>query len=259
MRVIISTIKNIEKMRLSTSSFPRISRRRCIVSCLCVFIVGLLGLLIHLHVSYALRVWSDHQQLKALRIIVREPEKVIECETSRGTFHMIVDSQGSPKSAKVLLGMVEQGWFNDAKGVAFFRVNEVATQFGVRERVYKFDWKALNLTEIWERDPNPIKNPKKRHSWPRGVVYMIGGTQMVVVRKTSHHGQGHGDFESIVARIPEEDMKRVFDELYAYNDHIDFPERGLGPDQGDIYWWGWNYLNEKFPLVDKIFSCQVVI
>jgi hypothetical protein len=40
---------------------------------------------------------------------------------------------------------------------------------------------------------------------------------MVVVLANGRHGQGKNDHEAIVGRIPEEDMARVFDRLYAYN------------------------------------------
>lgn len=171
---------------------------------------------------------------------------------------------GSENSRVVLSAMVRSGFFNagvgDDLGVAFFRVNDVATQFGVKEKPYKFDFRKHlgNLTEDWKLDPNLIKDQSKRRSWGRGSVYMIGSSQMVVVRANGHHGQGHGDFETITATVPEEDMKLVFDRLYAYNDHIDNPKGALGPDQGDIYRKGWEYLNKDFPLVDRITKCEFV-
>lgn len=98
------------------------------------------------------------------------------CETSKGKFRIILNPKESPIGVNVFKELLRQKFFNAGEGignddgVAFFRVNKVATQFGIKERRYQkqFNWKALNLTsENWTRDPNPL--PKsKRHSWPRG-------------------------------------------------------------------------------------------
>ena len=82
---------------------------------------------------------------------------------------------------------------------------------------------------------------------------MIGGTQMVIVKK-SGTTMGRNNHDTVVARIPDEDM-RVIDALYAYNDIIDHPSRGPGPDQSEVYRGGWKYLEAEFPLVDKIKRC----
>ena len=198
---------------------------------------------------------TSFSKLSARRLQVwsKFNEDVIYCQTSKGKFRILLNPLEAPSGVRVLREMVRQDWMTD---VAFFRKNNVATQFGVGEKIYKFDWSRLNLTshEEW-RDPSPESDRKKRPHWPRGVMYMVGGTHMVVVLKDGKHYQGKNDFEAIVGRIPEEDMK-TFDALYAYNDIIDNPKGGPGPDQVDIYRHGWKYLNEQFPLVDRIYSCQ---
>lgn len=111
---------------------------------------------------------------------------------------------------------------------------------------------------ILERDLNSEPDKSKRAIWRRGDVAMIGGSQMIIVRSDTGHTMGQNNHDTVVGRIPEADMLRVFDNLYAYNDVINYPTRGPGPDQGDIYNRGWTYLNEKFPLVDRITGCEIV-
>ena len=53
-------------------------------------------------------------------------------------------------------------------------------------------------------------------------------------------------------------MAKVFDNLFAYNDIIDNPKGGPGPDQSLIYLQGWSYLQNQFPLVDRVYSCWML-
>jgi len=170
----------------------------------------------------------------------------VRCETTKGAFRMATNGARAPKSVAALLAMVRGAWFRD---VPFFRVNEEITQFGVRPREFKFPLRE------WERDLNPEPERAKREPWVRGDVSMIGGPQMVIVKRGNAR-MGVNDHDAVVARVPPQDM-RVIDALYAYNDVIDHPKRGPGPDQARVHAEGWEYLKREFPLVDMIVSCGV--
>jgi len=175
---------------------------------------------------------------------IAEPSE-IECLTTKGNLVIKLSPESAPNGVAELTRMVRANFFED---VAFFRVNDHITQFGVREKTSPYKSK-------WERDLNhPDKSQRK--PWKRGTVAMIGGTQMVIVKKDSRV-MGLNNHDTIVGRISEEDMATVIDRLYRYNDIIDHPHGGPGPDQSEIYRHGWKYLNEKFPLVDKIIRCEM--
>lgn len=187
---------------------------------------------------------TSHSILRSENMIEPQP-KEIECLTSKGTLVITLSPETAPNGVAELTKMVRANFFED---IAFFRVNEDITQFGVRERTFKYK-------STWERDLNhPDK--KQRKPWRRGDVAMIGGTQMVIVKKDSRV-MGLNDHDTVVGRISENDMKAIIDHLYMYNDIIDHPKRGPGPDQTEVYRKGWSYLNERFPLVDKIIRCKV--
>ena len=142
-------------------------------------------------------------------------------------------------------------------GVAFFRVNEWITQFGQVGKEYKLP-KApgMNYDKDDEvRDRNPFQNKASRIPFKRGDMNLLGGTQYTIVRKPNRH-MGVEDHDTVVGRISESDMQRVIDKLYAYNDIIDHPKRGPGPDQTMIWQYGWAYLDRDFPLVDRIKGCS---
>lgn len=174
-------------------------------------------------------------------------EKSVVCETSKGTIRIELDRESAPLGVQQLVAMVKDNFLED---VAFFRVNADITQFGVRERVFKF-----SFNKQWERDLNPLPR-QEREPWKRGTVAMIGGTQMVIVKRDSSV-MGRNNHDTIVGRINEDGMK-VIDQLHMYPDHIDHPRGPRGPDQTDVYQHGWKYLNENFPLTDRIVRCNVV-
>ena len=173
------------------------------------------------------------------------PEQIL-CETTKGTIIITLDPVSSPNGVAEVKKMVQAEFFSE---VAFFRVNDDITQFGVRE-------KGFNYHSEWIRDENNWDKTKRR-PWKRGVVAMIGGTHLVIVKKDSNV-MGLADHDTIVGTIAEDSGMEVIDQLYMYNDIIDHPNRGPGPDQTAIYRRGWKYLNEQFPLVDKFLGCKMI-
>lgn len=168
----------------------------------------------------------------------------VQCDTSKGPFTVQLDWEASPNSAAQFVKMVDAGYFDR---IAFFRVNKDITQFGVRER---HTGKKMDLD--WERDLNPEQDREKRLPWKRGVLALIGGPQMIIVKRDSKV-MGKNNHDTVAGWIDEEGMKTI-DKLYAYNDVIDNPKGG-GPDQTKVYSEGWTYLNREYPLVDYILGC----
>jgi hypothetical protein len=95
-----------------------------------------------------------------------------------------------------------------------------------------------------------------RQPWQRGDVSMIGGVHMVIAKK-SNTNMGKNNHDSVVGRITPVDDVKVIDALYAYNDIIDHPHGPPGPDQSELYEGGWQYLNARFPKVDRITRCWI--
>lgn len=58
--------------------------------------------------------------------------------------------------------------------------------------------------------------------------------------------------------ISEDDMRRVFDRLYKYNDIVDHPHGPPGVDQGRLMGEGLEYIKKEFPLTDLILDCKCV-
>jgi hypothetical protein len=181
---------------------------------------------------------------------------VILCESTKGPFRIrLAPASESPKSTRFLTHLVQSGFWEVGGGVAFFRVNEWITQFGAKGREYKLPRVAGMSTDDHTRDANPEPDSAKRPPFKRGDMSLLGGTQFMIVRKPNRH-MGVFDRDTVVGRISEPDMQNVIDRLFAYNDIIDHPKRGPGPDQTEIYRRGWAYLDALFPKVDRITSCR---
>lgn len=174
-----------------------------------------------------------------------ESVKFIRCRSTKGDFDVLLNHKESPNGVTELVNMVRAGFFNS---LAFFRVNHYIVQFGVREKTFKY-------RSDWERDLNQIPRDE-RQPWKRGVMAMIGGTQMIIVKNPNQY-MGLNNHDTVVGTISEDDMP-VIDNLYAYNDVIDNPKGAHGPSQVEIYEKGWPYLNQNFPLVDQITGCDLV-
>ena len=143
---------------------------------------------------------------------------IVVCDTSKGTFRLVLNEREAPNSVATLKKMVEARWLED---VAFFRVNDVAVQFGVKGKEFKFP-----LRGDWERDKHPVPEKALRKPWVRGDVSMIGGPHMFIVKKNTSI-MGLNDLDGVVARIPQEDML-VVDALYRWDHRISHRRRNSG-------------------------------
>jgi cyclophilin family peptidyl-prolyl cis-trans isomerase len=184
----------------------------------------------------------------------------VECQTTKGPFRISLFPEESPKAVAYFKHMVTSRFWSQGKGVAFFRVNEWITQFGQVGKEFKLRKEGSPFSSFRDefiRDRNPFTNPKQRVPFKRGDMNLLGGTQFTIVKQPNRH-MGVFDFDTVLGRVSEVDMRNVVDNLYAYNDIIDHPNRGPGPDQTLIYEYGWAYLDRDFPLVDRITSCAFV-
>jgi cyclophilin family peptidyl-prolyl cis-trans isomerase len=178
-------------------------------------------------------------------------KQIVQCMTTKGNFRIFLNEDEAPNGVRLLKKLVDAKFFD--KKVAFFRNNKVMTQFGAveNELVPKF------VRELDVRDVNPHgEDPaeRKKHPWPRGSLAMIGGTQMLIVKK-QNSVMGTNVHDAIAGYIIEEDM-HVIDSLQEFNDNIDNPKGDPAPDQREIFRYGWTYLDQEFPQVDAILSCS---
>lgn len=169
----------------------------------------------------------------------------VTCQTSKGPFTVQLDYDAAPNSVRQFLHLVDSGFF--AK-IAFFRVNESITQFGVRGR-----GTGPRVTSEWTRDLNKEPVRELRTPWKRGVFALIGGTHMIIVKRDSTV-MGQNNHDTVAGWVDEQGMQTI-DALFAYNDVINNPKGG-GPDQRALYAQGWAYLDREYPKVDYITSCQ---
>lgn len=105
-------------------------------------------------------------------------------------------------------------------------------------------------------DPASV-DKRKAHPWPRGTIASIGGKHFVVVLKENKH-MGTNRHDAALGVINEDDMARVFDKLYRYNDIINHPKGGPGVDQGKLMRDGMDYIRKDFPRTDLILGCSLV-
>jgi hypothetical protein len=147
----------------------------------------------------------------------------------------------STDPAKPALSLCSKVGFFD-QGIAFFRVNSVAIQFGAdmgkNNRLNKIDPYPSVRVE-WTMDPNPMGvgdnaedfKARDTHTWDRGTVAMIGGTQMLISRKTGGHTMGVAKHDSPVGKITR--GLDIIDNLYnGYGNEID---NHRGPDQVALF------------------------
>jgi hypothetical protein len=106
--------------------------------------------------------------------------EAVRCSTTKGVIHFVLNEREAPRSVATLKAMVASGWMAD---VAFWRVNDVATQFGVRYKDVKFP-----VRSDWQRDLHPEPNRTLRKPWVRGDVSMIGGAHMFIGAAARAHG-----------------------------------------------------------------------
>uniref|UniRef100_A0A7S3LLP8 Uncharacterized protein n=1 Tax=Aplanochytrium stocchinoi TaxID=215587 RepID=A0A7S3LLP8_9STRA len=150
--------------------------------------------------------------------------------------------------------------------VPFFRVNRHITQFGPTQQLSREQDPFLEIRDGAKRDENPYGGVgkdedsvklRKLHPWRRGTIASIGGKHFVVVIRPNKQ-MGINRHDAPLGFINEYDMQNVFDNLYQYNDIIDKPQGGAGPDQVRLVKEGLDYIMREFPKTDFILGCKRV-
>ncbi|GAB5364202.1 hypothetical protein AAMO2058_000949000 [Amorphochlora amoebiformis] len=179
------------------------------------------------------------------------------CDTTKGQFEVELNPDLAPRSVDRLLDFVRSGYFNQS--IAFFRVNQWITQFGVDHHFQRPD-KFKELRNKAKQDENPYGprdtpedyRKRKAHPWERGTYAWIGGTHMLIVRKGNPE-MGTNLQDAPAGRVVR-GMEGVIDRLdNSYGNAVD--NAGQGPDQTKLAQEGPEYIHREFPKTDFITSC----
>mmetsp|Transcript_10213 Transcript_10213/g.16694 ORF Transcript_10213/g.16694 Transcript_10213/m.16694 type:complete len:280 (-) Transcript_10213:69-908(-) len=205
---------------------------------------------------------SDPLLSSSLVNVASHEAAFVSCETTKGKFRIKLSPLLAPNGTAFFRGIVKAGYWG--QHIPFFRVNKHMTQFGITKRAPRESDPFIEFRKGADRDENPYggvgKDAKstalrKAHPWPRGTIASIGGFQFVVVIKANSQ-MGTSRHDAPLGKIPEEDMKNVFDNLYKYNDIINNRHGGPGVDQSKLQQLGLPYIKKQFPKTDMILSCK---
>jgi cyclophilin family peptidyl-prolyl cis-trans isomerase len=159
----------------------------------------------------------------------------------------------APVGVERFLQLVLDGFFN---GAAFFRVvKDFLVQFGIAA--------DPAVHKAW-RDKGTIRDDSKatapKGAFKRGYLSFAGGgvdsrsTELFIAFKDSTH-LGAAAWETPIGFV-KYGMEFV-DKLYA--GYGDVPPFGNGPSQTDMYEQGSAYIKAKFPLLDTIEKCSIMV
>jgi peptidyl-prolyl cis-trans isomerase A (cyclophilin A) len=177
----------------------------------------------------------------------RAPSRfVVDFETSRGTFTVLVNRSLASRGADRFYNLVKNGWYDD---VRFFRVIEgFVAHFGI------YGDPALNA--IWRNAR--IEDDPVRSSNRRGTITFVAtgpGTRTAQLfinladRNSLLDSQGFAPIGEVIAGM------NVVDSLYA--GYGEGAPRGSGPDQLRIQAEGNGYLIANFPRLDYVHTARV--
>ena len=157
----------------------------------------------------------------------------------------------APSGVQHLTDFIESGYFGGEQ-VSFFRVNKWITQFGADEGSARPQFAKLRHWPDSQKDKNPCGDTR----WHLGTFAMLGGNQMlIVINPNDAMGKAKLDAPAGYVVAGMDVVKR----LHAYNDQIDNPNGGEGPDQGKLQAQGGRaYLKERFPQLDWIKSAVIL-
>jgi cyclophilin family peptidyl-prolyl cis-trans isomerase len=190
---------------------------------------------------------SEEPQCFALTDGQRFP--VAHFKTTKGDFEVQLRPDLGPASVKHLTEMIDAGYFAN---ISFFRVNEAITQFGADENNARPRFKAMRQWPDEMKDKNPCGDMR----WALGTFAMLGGNQMLIVINPNDH-MGKNKLDAPAGYVTK--GMDVVAKLHAYNDQIDNPSGGAGPDQGKLQDdGGLAYLKKNFPDLDYINSAEVI-
>eukprot|EP00040_Diaphanoeca_grandis_P024001 m.131337 g.131337 ORF g.131337 m.131337 type:complete len:317 (+) comp29538_c0_seq1:422-1372(+) len=175
--------------------------------------------------------------------------KVARFHTTKGDFDVQLRPDLALRGVIHIMEMVESGYFEQ---ISFFRVNQWITQFGCDERDARPQFDKLRVFTDKDKDTNPCGDKR----WSKGTFAVLGGNQnLIVINPNDQMGKNELDAPAgyVVAGM------QVVESLFRYNDPIDHPEDGPGPDQTKISQpGGAKYLKDNFPKLDYILSAEII-
>ena len=193
----------------------------------------------------------------------------LQCSTSRGPFSVALYPDACPNSARQLSRLVQSGFLS--QGLSFWRVNKWVAQFGEDEtgesrlKRGKIDpFKSVRWNS--RRDVHPHcgvarrgsckgKPLLKSHPWRRGTLALIGGLNILVVRRDSS-AMGTNAHDCPVGMVEGDGMATVFDGLYSgYGNQLDTK---TGPGHRHVFRQESSALRQQWPRLDQLYNCTMV-
>lgn len=181
-------------------------------------------------------------------------ELEMRCPSTKGVISISLNPGTAPRSIERILLMLELDFFD--QGIAFFRVNDDAIQFGAYKHPKDESdrlWPLKKKLDPQDTNPWP-KEERRKHTWKRGDFALIGETQMIICRRDGTM-MGINDQDVVAGTISEANMASVLDQLdRSYGNDLD---TGTGPNQVKIFYEGMDYIKREFPKTDYIKSCYL--
>eukprot|EP00466_Bigelowiella_natans_P014784 jgi/Bigna1/126071/aug1.2_g779 len=175
-------------------------------------------------------------------------KRIFTSPSRKGEFEVELNPELAPKSVQQLLRMVRVGYFN--QGIAFFRVNQWITQFGVDHHGRKPDPFKM-LRKPFDQDRNPYGPGKSKDDLRKRQT----DASQYVVRKANPQ-MGTNELDAPAGTVVR-GMEEVIDQLdHSYGNAVD--SNGKGPDQVRIMNEGNEHIHREFPKTDFIQKCWEV-
>ena len=176
---------------------------------------------------------------------------VVNVETSRGPFRIVVTRAWSPHGADRFYNLVKHGFYDE---VRFFRVIEnFMAQFGIHgDPEIQAHWREAVIMDDAPVGPDRQSNRRGFVTFAKTGAPDSRTTQLFINFKDNSmlDPQGFTPFGQVTSGM------NVVDGIYkGYGEGA---PRGLGPDQGRIQSEGNAYLVENFPEMDYIRTARLV-
>eukprot|EP00037_Helgoeca_nana_P011522 m.103608 g.103608 ORF g.103608 m.103608 type:complete len:279 (+) comp20885_c0_seq5:112-948(+) len=183
----------------------------------------------------------------------------VRCKTTAGDFDVVVRFDWAPNGAQRYMDLVHSGFWTN---ISLFRMNKWIVQFGADKKSRPGPWQAFRDKQIPD-DPHcrPTPDgtdcicgvpPHKGILFDGALSYAGGGknsrtSQIFIVHNLADQPIGtDSEWE-----VPFGNITRGLDMVKAF-----YSGYGEQPDQSKIFQRGQPYIEENWPLLDKIVACN---